>query len=187
MPYDKMCKTCGMDFTANRVDAVWCSGKCAAKYYRDHPNPDYIHAEKDHEYFHLCEECGQGYTINGYAERGGKRKPKYCSPACKQKAWRGSAQQQAKRRYDGGKANQQKQSSGSGHKREQDNRQRYSRAEKRDPYVILGVARGASKNEIRKAWKALVLKWHPDKNPDNVAEATARCQDINWAYDQIGR
>jgi curved DNA-binding protein CbpA len=37
--------------------------------------------------------------------------------------------------------------------------------ESTDPHQVLGVPRDASKETIRKAFKALALAWHPDKNP----------------------
>lgn len=41
-----------------------------------------------------------------------------------------------------------------------------------DPYSILGVARGASEEEIKKAYKTLSRKYHPDANINNPRDAS---------------
>lgn len=57
--------------------------------------------------------------------------------------------------------------------------------EYKDYYKILGVDRGASDEEIKKTYRKLALKYHPDKNPDNP-EAEARFKEINEAYEVLG-
>mmetsp|Transcript_29450 Transcript_29450/g.34127 ORF Transcript_29450/g.34127 Transcript_29450/m.34127 type:complete len:396 (+) Transcript_29450:140-1327(+) len=50
-----------------------------------------------------------------------------------------------------------------------------------DYYAILGCDRSASESELKKAYRKLAVKWHPDKNPDND-EATNNFQKISEAY-----
>ena len=53
-----------------------------------------------------------------------------------------------------------------------------------DPYQVLGVSPEASEDEIKKAYRKLAKKYHPDVNPDNP-EAEKRMREINDAYDRI--
>jgi molecular chaperone DnaJ len=53
---------------------------------------------------------------------------------------------------------------------------------KRDFYEILGVSRDASEADIKKAYRQLALKYHPDKNPDNK-QAEERFKEAAEAYD----
>lgn len=52
---------------------------------------------------------------------------------------------------------------------------------KRDYYEILGVQRSATKDEIKKAYRKLAVKYHPDKNPDNK-EAEDKFKEATEAY-----
>lgn len=56
-----------------------------------------------------------------------------------------------------------------------------------DPYVVLGVKRGASAEEIKKAYRNLVKQYHPDKYQDNPLSGLAheKLQEINEAYEML--
>ena len=53
-----------------------------------------------------------------------------------------------------------------------------------DPYKVLGVSRDASDEEIKRAYRALAKKYHPDRNPGDK-EAARKMQQVNDAYEQI--
>jgi molecular chaperone DnaJ len=55
-------------------------------------------------------------------------------------------------------------------------------AQKRDYYEVLGIHRGADKDEINKAYRALALKYHPDRNKDNPHQAEEKFKEVTEAY-----
>lgn len=55
----------------------------------------------------------------------------------------------------------------------------------KDYYQILGVSKNASDSELKKAYRKLALKWHPDKNQDKKEEASKKFQEISEAYDVL--
>lgn len=54
--------------------------------------------------------------------------------------------------------------------------------QQKDLYNVLGVSKTASDVEIKKAFRKLALKWHPDRNQNNIDEATHKMKEITEAY-----
>src|SRR5258707_1896347 len=56
--------------------------------------------------------------------------------------------------------------------------------EKRDYYEVLGIARNATGEEVKRAYRKLAVKVHPDKNPDDP-RAEEKFKELGEAYDML--
>jgi curved DNA-binding protein CbpA len=56
----------------------------------------------------------------------------------------------------------------------------------KDYYQILGISRDASSEDIKKAFRQLAMRYHPDRNPANPKEAEDKFKEINEAYEVLG-
>lgn len=54
-----------------------------------------------------------------------------------------------------------------------------------DYYKVLEVNKNATTADIKKAYRKLALKWHPDKNPENQDEANRKFKEISEAYEVL--
>ena len=55
-------------------------------------------------------------------------------------------------------------------------------AEKRDYYEVLGVNKNATDDELKKAFRRMAKKYHPDANQNNKKEAEEKFKEVNEAY-----
>lgn len=54
----------------------------------------------------------------------------------------------------------------------------------RDPYEVLGISRGATKDEIKRAYRKMAKEYHPDLHPDDP-KAAEKMHEINQAYERL--
>ncbi|KAJ1982332.1 Molecular chaperone (DnaJ super) [Dimargaris cristalligena] len=55
----------------------------------------------------------------------------------------------------------------------------------KDYYQILGISKDAGEDAIKKAYRTMALKWHPDRNKDNNAEAERKFKEVSEAYEVL--
>ena len=81
------CLNCNVPFEPGRTDQMFCSDRCGSAYWKKHGT---THNHKDLPHFNCkdCETCGNQFWYNDYAQRGGKREPKFCSSRCRTRAFR---------------------------------------------------------------------------------------------------
>ena len=53
----------------------------------------------------------------------------------------------------------------------------------KNPYIIFEIDKYASQEEIKKKYRSLAIKWHPDKNPINSNDCAQMFIKVKWAYD----
>jgi len=54
-----------------------------------------------------------------------------------------------------------------------------------DYYTVLEIDKTASSDDIKKSYRRLALKWHPDKNPNDQELATQKFKEISEAYEVL--
>ena len=54
-----------------------------------------------------------------------------------------------------------------------------------DYYSVLKVGKNASDDDLKRAYRRMAMKWHPDKNPGNKKEAEANFKQISEAYEVL--
>jgi curved DNA-binding protein CbpA len=56
----------------------------------------------------------------------------------------------------------------------------------KDYYQVLGISKDVSHEEIKKAFRGLALRYHPDRNPQSQKQAEEKFKEINEAYQVLG-
>lgn len=64
-------------------------------------------------------------------------------------------------------------------------RRRTQTPQKKCYYEVLGIAKSASEADIKKAYRKLAIKWHPDKNPNDQEAAAEKFKEIGEAYEVL--
>ena len=194
----RRCKFCGRGFMPGRDDHHFCRASCRAAYELQSGSwRERYHDDNDDEYWMNCEWCGAYFGHSGYSERGGQRRQRCCSDRCRgawhRAQWQHKYGRQTRQKGQEG-ASGQKQGRSHDDPYEEFFRARFEEAFHEafggggkqggfDPYATLGIKQGASKADIKNAYRKLAKEHHPDVNHNPAAEE--RMKDINRAYDML--
>lgn len=179
------CLYCNVPFEPGRSDQMFCSDKCGSAYWKEHGT---THNHKDLPHFNCkdCEQCGNQFWYNDYAQRGGKRIPKFCSSRCRVKFHRGHQgipfdpynNSWTKKKAEQPHARPFK----TGDFRDSLHVPRFWTA--RDAWDWLGVHHGANRGECQAAMRRLNKAYHPDQNG---GKEWPHLKTVNAAWDYIKR
>lgn len=206
MANDGYCKQCYVSLKDKRKDAKFCSPRCAAQWARDFGQyRTRYHTEKEETMGETCEECGNRFYHNEYAERGGKREAKYCSSKCRQRAYRkrkGASAgytghwEDARNDKTNGRKSDQKKDTSRGDSAPPPPPKDTSRKsappkdtshpkwwEDKNAFNVIGVTYLNTFKEARAKYMALVKKYHPDRSQEKDAAEIMKF--VNAAWDKI--
>jgi DnaJ-class molecular chaperone len=61
------------------------------------------------------------------------------------------------------------------------------KGQEQTPYEILSIEKGATKEAIKKAYRKMIMRWHPDKNQNRITEAEEMSKKIIAAYTLLNK
>jgi len=179
------CMQCGKSFDPGRADQMFCSNVCGSAWWKAHGT---THTHKDLPHFNSkeCEQCGNQFWYNDYAQRGGKRVPKFCSSRCRVRYHRHQKDgipfdrpyKSEPKRHEQPKARPFK----TGDFRDSLHIPRRWTA--KDAFEWLGVPYDARKQECQQAMRTLNMRYHPDRNAGAVWPHLVH---VNAAWDYLKR
>lgn len=180
-----VCLQCNVPFTQGRTDQMFCSDVCGSAYWKIHGT---THNHKDLPHFNCkdCEQCGNQFWYNDYAQRGGQRIPKFCSSRCRVRSFRAGGNAAGPERHE--KENRQR--------REEPHARPFKTGDFRDSLHVprrwsahdafqwIGVPYDCDKKTAQGAFRDLNKRYHPDHNSGATWPHLVH---VNAAWDYLKR